>query len=511
MRSFLSCICAATLFVAGPAHASWYKASSKHFVIYANESAKTLSDFASQLERFDEAVRFVRGMDDPPVGDGNRLTVFVMPDVAAIQKLAGEKFIDGFYTGRVSGSLAFVPRKSAFADPGTLNSNIIFFHEYSHHLMFQAQSRPLPEWLVEGFAEFMSTVRFEKNGDIGIGAPANHRALGLFEGRRLPLEAMLSGNYTKIDDEQRESIYGRGWLLVHYMTFEKSRAGQLDRYADLLAKGVPSLDAARTAFGDLNQLDKDLDRYLNQNTFEYLRLNGSKFVAPPIAVEPLSEGAAKVVLLRAQSKKGVDEKTAEPLAVEVRAVEARYPGDEFVELTLAEAELDTGHLQASEAAADRALKANPKNTAAIVLKARAIEAAADKLTGEARKAAFDGARELFISANKLDTEDPEPLYEYYWSYLHEGIRPTDNAIAALHYASDLAPQDEGVRMNSAIAYLVEGKLEEAKVTLTVVAYSPHAGEIGDVAKRMMVDIKAGNAKAALTETKREASRSSTSR
>jgi tetratricopeptide (TPR) repeat protein len=206
----------------------------------------------------------------------------------------------------------------------------------------------------------------------------------------------------------------------------------------------------------------------------------------------------------------VDEKTAEPLAAEVRAVEARFPGDELVELTLSEAELDAGHPQASEAAADRALKANPKNTAAIVLKARAVEAVADKLTGDAKKTAFETARGLFISANKLDTEDPEPLYGYYWSYLEQGIAPTRNAIAALHYASDLAPQDEGARMNSAIAYLNEGKLEEAKATLTVVAYSPHAGEIGDVAKRMMVDINAGNAKAALEEAKRGSPRKSTS-
>lgn len=511
MRSLLSSLSAAMLFVAAPAHASWYKASSKHFVIYADEKPKALSDFAARLERFDEAVRFVRGMDDPPVGDGNRLIVFVMPDVAAIQKLAGDRFTDGFYIGRVSGSVAFVPRTSAFADPGTLNSDIIFFHEYSHHLMFQVQSRPLPEWLVEGFAEFMSTVRFERNGDIGIGAPANHRAWGLFEGERLPLETMLSGNYTKINDEQRESIYGRGWLLVHYMTFEKSRAGQLDHYADLLAKGVPSVDAARTAFGDLKQLDRDLDHYLNQSMLSYLRLDGRRFVAPPIAVEPLSEGGAKVVLLRAQSKKGVDDKTSEPLAVEVRAVEARYPGDELVELTLSEAELDAGHPQASEAAADRALKANPKNTDALVLKARAIEVASDKSTGETRKKEFEAARGLFIAANKLDTEDPEPLYEYYWSYLHEGIAPTNNAIAALHYASDLAPQDEGVRMNSAIAYLNEGKVEDAKSTLSVVAYSPHAGEIGDIAKRMMADIDAGNAKAALVEAEHGSTKKPTSR
>ena len=36
------------------------------------------------------------------------------------------------------------------------------------------------------------------------------------DGQMLPLETLLSGHYDKITDEQRESIYGRGWLLTHY-------------------------------------------------------------------------------------------------------------------------------------------------------------------------------------------------------------------------------------------------------------------------------------------------------
>ena len=104
-----------------------------------------------------------------------------------------------------------------------------------------------------------------------------------------------------------------------------------------------------------------------------------------------------------------------------------------------------------------------------------------------------------IAANKLDTEDPEPLYEYYRTFALERVRPTANALAALHYASDRAPQDRGVRMNSAIAYLDEGKPKEARRTLTVVAYSPHADEVGGLAKRMIADIDSGHADAALEE------------
>jgi Flp pilus assembly protein TadD len=183
----------------------------------------------------------------------------------------------------------------------------------------------------------------------------------------------------------------------------------------------------------------------------------------------------------------------------------------MVEATLAEAELKAQHAAAAEAAANKAIQADPASAEALILKGRAIEERAREGDWDQRKGLFDEARRLFIAANKLDTEDPEPLYEYYWSYLRQGTRPTDNAVAGLHYASDLAPQDIGVRMNSAIAYLEDGKPKDARAALVVVAYAPHASNAAEVAKRMMADIDAGDPKAALMETRRPSSSAAGSR
>ena len=96
---------ATALVASGPAAATWHKVSSAHFVIYADESPQKLREFATRLEKFDKAVRQVRGMADPPMGDGNRLTVFVVPTVADVQKLAAHRTnltpnLAGFYQGR---------------------------------------------------------------------------------------------------------------------------------------------------------------------------------------------------------------------------------------------------------------------------------------------------------------------------------------------------------------------------------------------------------------------------
>lgn len=507
MRSSLGWLYAAALFTAVPAHSAWYRAASKHFVIYADESPKQLQEFASKLERFDQAARISMSMADPQVGDGNRLTVFVVPTEKDVHLIMGDKkaWQAGFYTGRVQGSLAYVPRKTESMD----DPDALFFHEYTHHLMMQDLDRPYPEWYVEGFAEFLSTAKFDNDGSVWFGQPLQSRAYSLLNMNPPSFEQLAAGLQGKMTDVDLDAFYGRSWLLTHYLLLEPKRSGQLIRYLNALGKGEPSMQAAREVFGDLKQLDGELNKYVTERMLAF-KIGGQRIKIGDIDVQPLSAGASQVIMSRAKVKYGYEGQAAEALAAQVRGIESQYMGDELVESTLAEAELEADHPDAAEAAAVRALAANPHSTEAMVLKARAIEDSAKGADGGARKNLFEQAREEFIAANKIDTEDPEPLYDYYWSYLQEGIRPTDNAIAALHYASDLAPQDIGVRMNSAIAYVEDGKFNEASDTLKVVAYSPHAGQAAEAAKRVIGDLDAGKGKESLkdldsgSDTKKEA-------
>jgi Flp pilus assembly protein TadD len=473
------------------APAAWHKASSPHFIIYADEKPEKLRAYAAKLEKFDQAVRFARRMEDYPVGDGNRVTIFVTRSTNAVQKLANDKSgtVAGFYIPRAEGPLAFVPRTTGDED---MSADVVFFHEYAHHLMLQELERPYPEWLIEGFAEFMSTATFEKDGRVALGRAAQHRALGLLYTEGMPLETLLAGSYDRINEIQRESVYGKGWLLTHYLTFENSRAGQLDKYVTAIGKGVPPLDAARQAFGDLRQLGQDLDKYLKRRTILTLFIGAGIFRPVSIDIQPLSAGAAEVMPLRMESKRGVTQTTAEPLAAKVRRVQASFPGDPLVEVTLAEAELDSGHPEASEAAADRALAADPRNIEAMIFKGRAIIARALAKQSEG-SSVFDEARSWFLRANKLDTEDPEPLMEFYRSYVEQGVAPTKNAIEALHYASNLVPQDTGLRLNSAVRYLRDKDLKKARETLAPIAFDPHGREMAAVARTMITRIDAGDA------------------
>jgi tetratricopeptide (TPR) repeat protein len=484
------------LLLSAPARADWYQASSPHFLIYSDDRPEKIRDFALKLERFDQAVRKLRTMPELPPSNGNRVTIFVVRDEKAVRALAKDTtgFINGFYRASAEGSVAFVPRELENSNSAD-DINLVFLHEYSHHLMMQQLETPYPEWLIEGFAEFMASARFERNGAIALGLSAKHRAYSLNEGPSLPLETLLSGKYDKITVGERESIYGRGWLMTHFFVFDAARKGQLSAYLAGIARGVDALEAARSAFGDLTVLGRDLERYRRQSRLAAFRIPPEMLKTPSVEVTPLSPGAVAVMPFLVELKNGASREEVEKFIPQLRSMASQFAGDLLAETTLADAELALEKFDAAEAATDRALKTNPQSTDAMILKGRAIMERARKSEDFDPKS-FVPARQWFIKANKIDPEDPEPLMHFYLSYLLAGERPNANAIAALHYASNLAPQDPGLRLNSALQYLRDGKLKEARLTLAPIAYDPHGKDIAATARAMIAKIDAGDGKGA---------------
>ena len=472
-------LAAAALAWGSPAAAAWSRASSPHFIIYSEEQPDKLKTFASRLERFDAAVRLARGMKDPPVGDGKRLTVFVVKNTAQVERLkrGGGGNVAGFYLPRASGSIAVVPR----ATKGSVQPDVVFQHEYAHHLMFADLATPIPKWLVEGFAEFYSTANVEPDGSVGLGEAATHRkaVFDLKIAAALPLSSLLEGEVRSARD--MAAFYAQGWLLTHYLTFEPKRRGQLDTYLAEFARGRSSLDAARIAFGNLRDLEQDVQQYLRAEKFPYLTLPASRFKPAQVTVEPLGPGAEAVMPLymRLQAR---TEGRAEDNAAEARAIAAAHPSDPLVAMTLAEAEWVARNYKAAEAAADKAVALMPQSAEAHIWKGRALLSQAE---AGAPGVTFVNARGWFNRANRLDPENPEPLLYFYRTFQGSGGRPTANAIAALHYAAELAPQDLALRLQSARQYLTDGQPAKARRMLIPVAYSPHGGRLADEAQRLL--------------------------
>ncbi len=483
---------------AAPADAAWRQASTDHFVIYSEASAKELQAYATRLERYDQAMRYIRGLPDAKPSPANRLTVFVVPNLSSVKKLYGKggSGVAGFYTGRATGSVAVTPRSAGGGTQFDLDADIVLFHEYAHHFMMQNYPGVFPAWLIEGFAEFNSTARVEKDGSVGIGLPANHRAYSLAGYNPLPLEKMMTASSAELKPDQRDALYSRGWLLTHYLTFEPSRKGQLTAYLAALNKGTNSLDAAKAAFGDLAKLDKELVNYLHRSSLVYLKLTPDRIKIGPVEVRELNAAEASVMNVRIRSKRGVDDAEARALVPLARAAAAPHPKDVLAQVTLAEAEYDAGNLAEAEAAADRALAADPKSIEALIYKGRAkIAAAAAAKAVDA--ATWKEARKWIVAANRLEPDDPEPLLLYYSSFMEQGEQPTPTAALGLVRALELAPQDKGLRMMVARQHLIDGEAAQARAALAPIAYDPHAGEMGQAVSAVIAAIDHKGAKAAL--------------
>ena len=488
-------VAVAAFSISATADAAWHEAKSSHFIIYADLKPDQIKAYAERLERFDQAVRRVRGMKDPALTDAQRLTVYALRSEGAVARLAGASEVRGFYRPDSSGSSAFVPRSAGSKGVAwELDTEEIFFHEYAHHLQLEASSAALPPWNVEGFAEFFATAVIEKDGSVVIGNAPQYRAYGLFNVTSLSLEAIVGATYDRLDGGEHDLLYGMGWLLTHYLTFEPTRKGQLAHYLENIQKGMPALAAAKSAFGDLKQLKRELEKY-KLGKLHGLRVRGDTLSIGKVAVRPLTAGEAAIMDVHIRSRRGVNDKTAREVVAAARKAAAPYPNEPFVQAALAEAEFDAHEYKAAEAAADRALATDPNYVRALLYKGRALME-----LGKGRPdTQWSEVRGWFAKANRLDTENAEPLRLFYQSYEYAGAKPTRNSVEGLLYSVALVPQDDGLRVSAVRELLVEGRLAEAKDMFAPMAFQPHAPKkYRESNAEVMAAIDAADGKRALT-------------
>ena len=476
------------------AEAAWLRASSDHFVVYANDSESKVRTLSSQLERYHAAMVFITGRNVAPPSPSNRVTVFAVSGESEVKRLYGEnsRYVGGFYIPRAGSSVAIVPRVSTRGSTrGDLDvSMVTLLHEYAHHFIVSTSSFPMPRWLSEGAAEFFASASFATDGGVGIGRPAQHRAGELFYARDVTAANLIDPEAYEKRNHGRtfDAFYGKSWLLYHYLIFDKDRSGQLTTYSDALVAGKSSREAGLLAFGDMAKLERDLDRYLARSKVLSYQLTPDLLRIGRIDVAPVSRGEAEIMSVRIRSRRGVDDKQAAALLPEARAVAARFPGDPAVLASLAEAEFDAGNDSECIAAADKAIALDRTQTNAYVQKGFALFRQAKQSQGTF--ADYKKARAPFVALNRVENDHPLPLIYFYLSYAQSGEKPTDLAIKGLERAVQLAPFDLGLRMTLATQHLRDGRADQARKNLVPIAYNPHGGGLAEAAQKAMAQIDA---------------------
>jgi len=489
---FRKLLLGACLLVPSIANAEWHVAGSKHFVVYSDDSEERIRTFTERLERFDQALRYITGTPDKPISPSARVTVFQVADVSAIQKLYGSNTVAGFFQSRSSGSVAFVPRSTS----GPLDAQTILLHEYGHNFMYSSwPSVVFPPWFSEGFAEFVGTAVFRSDGTLMLGKNPEYRSFGIDKSNYLSAQELVRTKQGKLDRYQTETLYARGWLLTHYLLMDKKRAVLLGNYIAAINSGK-SAEEATKELGDLRTLDGRLNSYYKSATIATIMLPKDVTPPGPVTVRGISAGEAATMPARVLSSRGVDMKSAPGVAELARRLAAPYPNDAGAQNELAEAEFDAKNYEASDAAATRALAADPASVHAMLYKGMAQMELARK-AGSTDPARWKEVRSWFLKANKAETEYAEPLILFFDSFAAAKQKPIKSAENGLLYAYMLAPYDPEVRLEAGQLLLEMGEQKAARAAYEPIAYSPHTSPASDFANRILDALDANGTEGAL--------------
>ena len=487
MRKFKWVAALAMLAIGSAASAEWRRAQTAHFILTIDADENEARDFATRLERFDAALRRLYsspGKADPAL---RPITIYAFKNdlYNATCRCPGAL---AYYRPRTEGSFIlsqYIPKIDRKAKLGGWSSQALLLHEYTHHFTFSNFPIAYPFWFQEGFAEFNANSSFEADGSIIIGYPANYRADGLKNGGdQMSMKQLLAPNQYGYGDV--DMIYGRGWLLTHYLILNPKRSGQLAKYLDAMNAGVSSIEAAQKAFGDLKQLDSELDAYRKRVLFAPLRV-------PP-------SGPTYALMLD-----GVGPGYRRGTAMKAEGIAKRYPDDPIVQAQLAEIELLAERYDKVDEAADRALAVDPKSIGALVRKGQAAMGRANRANSK-DPATWAAARGWFLKANRVDSNQVMPLYLYYTSFVVAKEKPTPNAVKALERAMVLAPESSSIALTLAQQMLDDGNPVVARKLLEPVAFSPHAPRDKNIPLDVIKLIDAGKideAKTTLRDKKKD--------
>ena len=463
-----------SLALAAPAAAAWQRARSAHFIVYADSGEAWLTNYVRELERYDMLLRRSFGVSEDAAA--TPLTVFVLNSVGQVQAAGPRvKNVAGFYSAGPGGALVVVPKSTGGAIQG---ADIVLRHEYAHHLMMQYFPAAYPAWYIEGFADFVSTATFDSKDIASLGAPPPARWLSAKGGPRLGMQKLLTIAFRDLTDHQRGAFYAEGWMLTHYLNLVPARAGQLERYLDLLNEGKSARDAATGAFGDLEKLQDDFNRYRQLSTLRYFQMAGPLTFSGPVAAAPLDPAEADTVRERLALMRGIDPEESKAVVAALQKAIARHPPSAETQALLARAELNLRAYDAAESAADKALAIDPKHGRAALWKALAIMGrlrdAGDKDTDKWKE-----VRRWIVQANRAEPSDPVPLRENFRVYRLLGLEPPQIAKDGLARSFHLLPQNIGLRFEYAALLAQDGKPEAAIAVLKPVANAPH-GQPGQV-------------------------------
>ena len=265
----------------------------KHFIIYSDqnpEGSRAIS--RTQLETLRPGACACHcGWTTPPSATATALPSSSLPTDGR-RRQASLATADGLSRGLLhqaavvavlwrlmSCEAAYGPRS---AIPATER---VFFHEYSHHLMMQAARSPVPRMVCRRLRRISSPRRRSTHDGAGRDrrSAANRVYGACWTDKSLPIEPGCCvgtyGDVSKLPREQRQLLYGRGWLLTHYLTSwsRRGKASSTHYLARSIGQGITTSKPRRRPRSAISRGSRqELNAYRQRSTLQYFKVPAKK-------------------------------------------------------------------------------------------------------------------------------------------------------------------------------------------------------------------------------------------
>ena len=251
---------------------NWIEVRSPGFTIVTDSSEKQGRRIASQFER----MRAIFQQAYPDRDDDAESPVVVLALRSKEQFRALEP---GAYLSRNSLPLHGIFVRAADTnyilmrlDSQAGNPYPLVYHEYAHLYLHQSDER-LPLWLNEGLAEFyQSTEIYDR--DVLLGPVDQQHLMLLRHEELLPLATLFTVDEKSpyyLEEKKGHIFYAECWALAHYLTLQDyaEKTTKVLQYTSLVNANVDPVTAAVRVFGDLRKLQRTLELYIAQTSFNH--------------------------------------------------------------------------------------------------------------------------------------------------------------------------------------------------------------------------------------------------
>ncbi len=255
---------------------SWLEVRSDHFIVATNSNEKQARKIADQFERmrFFFHALYPKLQVDPPAP----IVVLALKDERDFRALEPVAYLNKGQV-KLGGLFLRAPEKNYILmrlDVEGEHPYAVVYHEYTHLILAKA-AEWMPLWLDEGLAQFYENTEIGEK-ETSFGEPNWDQVTFLRQNVLLPLPTLLKVDFTSpyYHEENKGSIfYAESWVLTHllWMQDQHDKSHHLSDYMQLLAeKKIDAVTAATQAFGDLGQLQKKIESYIQQQSMHYMRL-----------------------------------------------------------------------------------------------------------------------------------------------------------------------------------------------------------------------------------------------